>query len=177
MVTRQDLTGQIFGKLTAIKYVKMFQSNAVWLWKCDCGNKKEIRANSVKLQKTRSCGCIGYNWSGLSNHDRALNRIYSNYKYNAQKRELIFKLDKDSFFELIKKPCFYCGSTFTNKLKRKVRKRDYEMLYNGIDRKDSTIGYINGNVVSCCFLCNVMKNQLTIEQFMKQVKKIYNKIT
>ncbi len=176
MAKRQDLTGQTFGKLTAIKYIKPYQGNSVWLWQCACGNTKEIRANAVKLQKTRSCGCIGHNWSGLSDDDRGLNRIYSNYKYSAKKRKLIFQLTEENVLKLIKQECFYCGSKFGNHLRRKIGNRDFDIFYNGIDRKDPSIGYISNNVVTCCAICNIMKNTLTTSQFISQIKKISVKI-
>lgn len=48
----QELTGQRFGRLTAVKPVGMGK----WLWRCDCGNEKEILVASVKRGKTLSCG-------------------------------------------------------------------------------------------------------------------------
>lgn len=53
----KDITGQKFGKLTAIKFIKRDKhSNQVWLWKCDCGNEKEAKLMNVK-HTTVSCGC------------------------------------------------------------------------------------------------------------------------
>lgn len=47
----EDLTGQKFGHLTAIRSL----GNNRWLWKCDCGTEKEITAAMVKCGKTASC--------------------------------------------------------------------------------------------------------------------------
>ena len=55
----KDITGEKYNKLTAIKYVgKTKSGSAIWLWKCDCGNEKEIIADSVKTGNTKSCGCL-----------------------------------------------------------------------------------------------------------------------
>lgn len=55
----KDITGEKYNKLTAIKYIgKTKNGSAIWLWKCDCGNEKEIVANSVKTGNTKSCGCL-----------------------------------------------------------------------------------------------------------------------
>lgn len=54
--------------------------------------------------------------------------------------------------------CIYCGDS-------------YDRL--GIDRMDSSIGYVPDNVAPCCWKCNDMKGTLTMEQFMNQVSKIY----
>lgn len=54
-----DLTGQKFGKLTALEYLGATKNNgALWLWSCDCGNETEARAKDVKLGTTKSCGCL-----------------------------------------------------------------------------------------------------------------------
>lgn len=57
-----DLTGQKFGKLTALKIdwdkTKEFGDTA-WKWKCECGNIKSIRYSNVIYGGTHSCGCVG----------------------------------------------------------------------------------------------------------------------
>ncbi len=52
-----DLTGQKFGKLTAIRFVEVRHGNAYWEWLCDCGQKKVIYYGSVKNGDSSSCGC------------------------------------------------------------------------------------------------------------------------
>jgi len=56
---RSDITGKKFGRLTAIKFIRMgnnFQS--YWLFRCDCGNEIETRLSRVNYGHTKSCGCI-----------------------------------------------------------------------------------------------------------------------
>lgn len=56
-----DLTGEKFGRLTAIKRIGLNKRNEIiWLFKCDCGNNKVALANDVKRGNTRSCGCLQY---------------------------------------------------------------------------------------------------------------------
>ena len=55
-----DITGQRFGRLVAVCYTgkKTFPSgNAIWQFKCDCGNTVERTRPDVKVSKTPSCGC------------------------------------------------------------------------------------------------------------------------
>lgn len=53
-----NLTGQVFGKLTAIKRTKIDNhGHYYWLCKCDCGNIKEILGSNLALGYTISCGC------------------------------------------------------------------------------------------------------------------------
>lgn len=49
-----DLTGQRFGRLTAIKYAKRGR----WLCKCECGNQKLVRTEGLRRGTSRSCGCL-----------------------------------------------------------------------------------------------------------------------
>ena len=55
----EDLTGQKFGKLTAIKPTTMKDgSHMYWLCNCECGNQKEVASNHLKRGDVKSCGCI-----------------------------------------------------------------------------------------------------------------------
>jgi hypothetical protein len=54
-----DITGQKFGKLTALRYEgKTASYDPLWLCKCDCGNEVTVRFSSLKSGGTRSCGCL-----------------------------------------------------------------------------------------------------------------------
>lgn len=53
-----DLSGQKFGKLTALSYSRSVNANAHWLCKCDCGNSCEVAACHLKNGHTTSCGCV-----------------------------------------------------------------------------------------------------------------------
>jgi len=55
----KDLTGQRFGKLVVDKYIgKNKYGQSIWLCKCDCGNIEKILGNSLKSNRTKSCGCL-----------------------------------------------------------------------------------------------------------------------
>lgn len=51
-----DLTGKRFGKLTVICLDRIENRCSWWKVKCDCGNVKVIRGDTLKV--VRSCGCI-----------------------------------------------------------------------------------------------------------------------
>lgn len=54
----KDLVGKKFGRLTVIERDFSVKSRkAHWVCKCDCGNIKTIRSDSIQAQ-TQSCGCL-----------------------------------------------------------------------------------------------------------------------
>lgn len=55
----RDLSGEKFGRLTAIKVARITKSYArYYLCKCECGVEKEILASHLKRGKIVSCGCF-----------------------------------------------------------------------------------------------------------------------
>jgi hypothetical protein len=53
----KDITGEKFGKLTAIKFVERKDDKTYWLFKCDCGNEV-IKNMGSAGNGTNSCGCL-----------------------------------------------------------------------------------------------------------------------
>ena len=80
---------------------------------------------------------------------------FSKIMYDANRRGITFSLPFNRYKELLKKPCFYCGSD-------KV----------GIDRLENHIGYTVHNSVPCCKKCNRMKSDFTLSVFLEHVRKI-----
>lgn len=52
----KNVTGQRFGRLTAIQMVSMRPTK--WLYRCDCGNEKILTLGDVNSDHVRSCGCL-----------------------------------------------------------------------------------------------------------------------
>ena len=56
----KDITGEKFGKLTALYNTWIMSKNKqgyIWHFKCDCGNEKDIPISKVLSSQTSSCGC------------------------------------------------------------------------------------------------------------------------
>jgi hypothetical protein len=53
-----DLTGQRFGRLTALSRIKTPGKPSKWLCQCDCGNTSTPHTKSLTTGDTQSCGCI-----------------------------------------------------------------------------------------------------------------------
>ena len=84
---KYDLTGQKFGKLTALYPVADKSHRARWHCVCECGNEKDILQQNLSNGHVRSCGCIlsessterikHYNNSlGRETHDETKTRLY-----------------------------------------------------------------------------------------------------
>lgn len=57
MIRYIDLTGMRFGRLEVIRRCGEHKDGVWWLCRCDCGNIKEIRSQSLRNGVTKSCGC------------------------------------------------------------------------------------------------------------------------
>lgn len=58
-----DITGKKYGKLTVIEFAGRIRQPSgkictMWKCRCDCGNYCTIRADSLKMGCTQSCGCL-----------------------------------------------------------------------------------------------------------------------
>lgn len=59
MAQHKDISGQVFGRLTAIIKIGKDQFGiAYWRCECSCGNNTDVRLGSLTSGATRSCGCL-----------------------------------------------------------------------------------------------------------------------
>lgn len=54
----KDLTGQKFGRLTVVGLADTETRKTYWICKCDCGNMKSVRSDSLLCGAIKSCGCL-----------------------------------------------------------------------------------------------------------------------
>jgi len=54
----KDITGQRFGRLTAIRVERDAGGHLIWVLKCDCGNTHKARLGVLAKGDVRSCGCL-----------------------------------------------------------------------------------------------------------------------
>lgn len=178
MKTHVDLTGQKFEKLSVLNKIKT-RKGYYYLCLCDCGKETTVRGSHLKCGITRSCGCLRPKLDyGIS----AFNQLVNQYKQGARQKKIIFELTTEQFKILINSKCYYCGvlphkeyPTLGTRSNKKVVLNGY-ILYNGIDRKNNTIGYTLENSVSCCEKCNYSKGSLTDIEFIELISNIYNNL-
>ncbi len=174
-----DLCGKKYGRLIVTSDFKRRRvgkdSHIVvdWLCRCECGNEKWIQAGHLRRKsgKTVSCGCFQLESRKIKRGLAAKRALYSNYKNMARRRKLKFKLDFDQFIELANCNCFYCGNRPNQIFKNVYGNGDF--IYNGIDRRDNNKGYLIENCVASCKRCNAAKSDMTFDEFIKLVNRIY----
>lgn len=54
----KDISGQKFGRLTAINCMGRKGHDRIWLCKCECGNTREVKQSNLTSGHTKSCGCL-----------------------------------------------------------------------------------------------------------------------
>jgi len=164
-----DLSGKKFGNLLVIEIVpKSFIRGAQWKCKCDCGNECLAYGGHLRNGSRVSCGCKQDSELIKS----GLNRLFLSYKGMAKKRGWEFSISREKLEELVLANCTYCGREPLCELKRQKTKK-LQIRYNGIDRFDSTKGYTEENCKTCCYYCNHSKLDLTFEEWMSHLKRIF----
>jgi len=183
----KDLTGLRFGRLFVISYegripTKMDKNHktlAVWKCKCDCGKLIIKTGRALLHDKTKSCGCLQREIGSINGRKRIkpqtfLLRYYNIYKYVAKNKHIFWKLTLKDFGKLVSKNCYLCGQKPEKKSLCRSKYYKENILFNGIDRIDSSKGYTLDNCKSCCSLCNKLKRDMSLQDFIKQINKIKN---
>jgi hypothetical protein len=84
---------------------------------------------------------------------------YSVAKSAAKNRGWEFSVSFEFWKALVSRPCEYCDGLLSPQ-------------GSGMDRKDSSLGYTESNVVPCCGRCNRVKNSIVSYESMLRVGKI-----
>jgi hypothetical protein len=123
------------------------------------------------------------------------------YQRSARLKKLQFTFSEEEFKEMVVKPCYYCNTLdekgfdenpdCIGEAKMQVgfrinaeepksapsnsaAKDKVLRSFNGIDRMDQKVGYIQSNGVSCCAMCNWLKGSLDSATFIKRIRHIHS---
>ena len=182
---RRDHKGHKYGHLTLLYPVRSGGSGkgVYWMARCDCGNIKEVRGSEAAAGKVKTCGSCKYHTElleeaaekgvKLRGWTKAIRVQHLRYIRSAVKRGIEWRLSPEEFLSLVKSYCHYCWEeprTYTGKFSRKGK--NHTAIINGIDRVDSTLGYVSGNVVSACSECNQSKMARSADRFVHHCTKV-----
>lgn len=168
------------GRLT-VKRLHSKGHSTKWECACECGNITTATTSQIKGLSKKSCGCYRKELtktlrarSGgntLPNGVSHFNKIYYQYKHDAEKRGLEFDLTKLELKNIISQNCHYCDAMPESGFLEKTRNGNF--LHNGIDRVDNFIGYNAWNSVASCWTCNRMKSSMDYDTFIDRCTAVY----
>lgn len=184
---KQELIGKRFGSLVVCSLAapQPKSGSTRYYCKCDCGEVTTPSRSDLLGGKSRSCGCfvgkqanefgipsVQRKHKGKYNKIEASTReIYSTYKSKCKRKNREWGLSYEQFRDLIFSSCSYCGSPPSNQ--HRSNYHEGTTAYNGIDRIDSTVGYVEGNVVTSCAKCNVAKQSMSALEFISWVYRAH----
>jgi hypothetical protein len=190
----KDIIGKKFGLLTVVEYSHpSFGSRGKHYWKCkcECGNTSTVRDSHLLSGTIRSCGCLHRKQGKDSPFFKGCGEIPLDYfsiirrgaigggKLNRKPKE--FNITIEYIWELFLKQKRKCalsgleigfeGTRLENKCKNTSR------FTASLDRIDSSLGYLVGNIQWVHKHINIMKNSFDTQTFLYYCKSIteYNK--
>jgi endogenous inhibitor of DNA gyrase (YacG/DUF329 family) len=117
--------------------------------------RKRLSAASRQYYKDHAAHILKRNKAFVKrNIDR---HLYGVYRSNARNRGIVFSITFEVFMSYWRKPCSYCGD---------------EIPSIGIDRMISSVGYIEGNITSCCRVCNWAKSNRDKDTYINHCLKV-----
>lgn len=165
--------GQQFGRWTVVDSVpQKVSKNASILVRCDCGTERLVQCTNLLSGRSLGCECVirgnkSFHWKGT---DHISGRYLHTIKTSATKRKLLWDVTDEYLDELYVLQNYLCavsgvGIVFSSKFDRQTA---------SLDRVDSGLGYIRGNVQWVHKNINLMKNSFRQEEFLYWCKLVYD---
>ena len=167
---RDKYIGTKYGSLTitgkAERKGKKFKRQ-YYYYKCDCGKTGEIIYSGIG--KSKSCGC---KHSDYAFHEEMSAAFFNRIPRGAKERGLEFSVTKDYCWKLFLEQHRKCAITHLDI----SFGRNRETTTASLDRKDSTIGYIEENVQWVHKKINMMKwkiHDTTFKEWFDEAAECY----
>lgn len=175
-----NLIGQKFGEWEVLALHSKSRSGATrYMCLCSCGTEKDVFASHLVQGKSKSCGCkIPRNkerkqWTGYEDiSGTQWAAIQGQAKKTAARKKLPFSITIEDIWRLWivqDKKCALSGIPLTLSTRWRVPGTA------SLDRIDSGLGYVPGNVQWVHKDVNLMKNRLDQQYFVKLCKRIAEK--
>jgi len=93
-------TGKRYGRLTVLKRGMSVKGHAIWICKCDCGNKVHVEGRELRRGGVKSCGCfreevLKRTKRSLPMGEASFNQLFKAMQYNAKIRNLDWEYTKE----------------------------------------------------------------------------------
>lgn len=173
-----------YNQLTVLEEVK--HKNR-WMFKtmCDCGKVEIKRKDWVRSGRTTSCkSCASKRTAKKYPPPKVFKGIgglskthYSHIKNGAVRRNISFDVSIEFLWDLYQDQGGYCALTglpITLVPRIKNSTVNWDIITASLDRKDSSIGYVSGNVWWVHKEVNRLKNNYSLEELLYWCKLIVN---
>lgn len=176
----REVAGKQIGSFTVLSMSKRRQHGRImWICQCICGKTCEVAASNLHSGHIKSCGCLKgvlqRKQSELAG--KSYKEITGNYwghiQASAALRSLEFKVTPKEAWELWERQqgkCALSGQTLTFQ----GNKRKTQAGTASLDRIDSSKGYLHGNIQWVHKRINVMKSNLSDQDFILLCKLVAN---
>jgi hypothetical protein len=160
---KKEMIGKKFGMLTVLNSAENdSKGHLMYVCECECGVIKNIHGTHLRAGKTVSCGCKN-KLKGISS-DFWYNIIKGSLRVRTSRNKLEVNITKEYIYNLFIEQEGKCKlSGVPIKLPQKWK--DNESTAS-LDRIDSSLGYIVGNVQWVHKHINVMKNIYPQDMFI-----------
>lgn len=174
-----DLTGRKFGCLSTTGKFKIIDSVSYWECSCDCGGElKYYKNQNLTRGFSTTCGESIHKIGSKSKLWKGCGEISAQYwhriKDGAKERGFPISIDLAYMWDLFLKQDGKCALTGVE-IRFGDRVRDRENFTASLDRIDSKIGYIEGNLQWVHKIVNIMKGKLTDSEFIYWCSKVADK--
>lgn len=134
-------------------------------YKMECIRCGFLQQTSVKsfYNTCKNCGNSGTKYTTKEK------QLWNRYRSRAKKSNIVFDISVEEFSVICGQECFYCGIE-PNQIITLKRFENNRLIYNGVDRKEDSLGYVSGNCVACCWKCNQAKKNYGLKEFTRMVK-------
>lgn len=172
----KPVIGEKFGDWEVIsekveKYKRWYKFHV----KCKCGIEKFILGNTLRRGKSTCCRDCGTdkNYKGIGNLSSS---FFSRILEGAKKRNIEVSVTKEQILELLEKQNYKCALSGVSLIMSRSFSKDRTNLASSttasLDRIDSSIGYVLGNVQWVHKDINIMKNKFDNQYFIDICKLI-----
>ena len=133
--------GAIFGSWSVVEYLGKYHRNHRWLCRCKCGSESKIVSGFLTSGRRKRCKKC----ADLAKRLRPYESLFNSVRHNAEREEHDWEFSYEDFLS-------FCASSVCHYCWRPVFFAEYSLRENSnyasnLDRKDSSLGYIPGNVV------------------------------
>lgn len=174
-LTGKSLIGKKIDRITVVAFAKSDEHQKLrWVCRCECGNQMVHTTSYIRQREKTNVFACNSCLRRVKDEQLGTNLLLHEYKHNARLRAIPWKLSDKEVLRIAAQNCHYCGSKprLTTRLRQDKYGSRIKFYTNGIDRIDSSRGYVEGNCIPCCRYCNTLKSDLSYDDFLVQIEKI-----